>query len=91
MLRTIAIGAGALALLAGCQDLPHFTPATIVDLDSDHVVVRAGRMESVASVVSKAREGCASHGRSIGRRLSASCVDEYCEISDYLHACVEKP
>ena len=67
------------------------TPAVIVDLESDKVVVQSGIGTSETEIYAKARDGCALHGRKPRYRAIVECMDQYCFVKRTLFACVHSP
>lgn len=71
------------SLLTGCGG----SPAIIVDLTSEKVVVQESINTSEESVIKKAREGCQLHGKQNAVNLSYTCKDKYCFTKHHLFAC----
>ena len=68
-------------LLASCS-----TPAVIVDLEEDKVVVASGMGTTDAMVAEEAQKGCATHGR-YAVAISYGCLNASCIQKRHLFAC----
>ena len=73
---------GLAAVLVACQP----TPAVVVDISADKVVVQQRMTTPPRDVHEKARHACAMHGR-VPVPMSKQCLDEYCLSSNHLFAC----
>ena len=69
-------------LLTGCMS----TPAVILDLEEDKVIVQGGLGTTQESIQQEAVRGCAIHGRR-PVAINQMCLDEYCIRKQFLFAC----
>ncbi len=74
--------------LAGCQGMQ--APAVIADLTPDKAVIQSGLGTTDGDIAQKALEACKIHGWKLPKKLSYTCLDEYCiEKNIFLHALSE--